>query len=445
MMLTICLVTKGRYLFLDDALRSYEPFLATGFVNVILVDNGAGDKSKKLLIDWKNRYPDLVNYFRSDENESAGTPFFWERIKSFAPDWIIFPGDDDILTFAVFDSFIAALKNTPDISVYASSAEIINIDGKTSGLIRKPPIHGLGSKTEQLSKSLHEPPFFWPGLFFKFDLIKEDVPNSRFVFDWWVGLKLILAGKIMTTSDVGVKYRVHNLQESNQAPSRRKYLEGFHMLLEMINSKEFLIFMKSMPAPEVIKFLELSFGEKPLYSQTEYNIPLLSELTYKALSLIESPELQNELLEKYLFAAGILLKRNDLNNFYIKSNWKFIRSQGNIEIHFAKRVCSELSKSSAAFNENSTKKYIIACKHSAHPDRSIRVNCDELAGLTIIEVADAILLTINSHLEKNGNLVFLTTAFEKSLITRIRRIRSRIPKVIEKNSASIKRFMGNQL
>jgi hypothetical protein len=51
------LVTKGRYLFLDEALRSYEPFLDTGLVDVILVDNGADDKSKKLLLDWKNRFP----------------------------------------------------------------------------------------------------------------------------------------------------------------------------------------------------------------------------------------------------------------------------------------------------------------------------------------------------------------------------------------------------
>ena len=443
MKLTICLVTKGRYLFLDDALRSYEPFLDTGFVNVVLVDNGADDKSKKLLMDWKNRYPDLVSYIRSDENEPAGTPPFWEKIKLFAPDWIIFPGDDDTLTFTVFDGFITALKNTPDISVYASSAEIINIDGKTSGLIRQPAIHGLSSKAEQLSKSLHEPPFFWPGLFFKFDLIKEEVPNSRFVFDWWIGLKLILAGKILTTSDVGIRYRVHNLQESNQTPSRRKYLEGFHMLIEMINSKDFSNFLKSMSAPEVIKLLELSFAEKPLYSQSEFNIPLISAITYKALNLMESPELRNVVLEKYFFAAGILMKRSDLNNFYIKSNWKFTESQGNLEVKFANAICSELSKSSLYFSQDSTNKFTIACKHSAHPNRSIQVNCEELAGLSIAEVADTILVAINTHLEENGHLVFSTTPFEKSVITRIRQIKSRMPKVIMKHSTSIKRIMGN--
>ena len=443
MKLTICLVTKGRHLFLDEALKSYEPFLDTGYVDVILVDNGADDESKKLLVEWKNRYPHLVNYIRADKNEPASASFFWEKIKSFAPEWIIFPGDDDALVFTVLEGFMATLKNAPEISAYASSAEFMDVSGSATGFIRQPAIHGLSSTAEQLSKSLHEPPFAWPGLFFRFDLIKEKVPNSRFVTDWWIGLQLILAGNVMTTSNVGVKYRVHNLQESNQSPSRRKYLEGFHMLIELINTRNFLNKLNSMPSKEVIKFLEHSFNEKPLYSQSQYYIPILSTLTFNALSFIESSELQNQVLEKYLYAAGILLKEDDLNSIYINSGWNLGESKGNVEINFADETCSKLSKSSTAFNRNSTYKYTIACKHSAHPAGSISMNCDELVGLSISEVADKILFAINSNLEETGHLVFSTTPFENSIITRIRQIKSRIPKVVMKNSAFIKKMIGN--
>ena len=211
----------------------------------------------------------------------------------------------------------------------------------------------------------------------------------------------------------------------------------------MINSKEFFSTLESMSTPDVIKLLELSFDEKLLYSQLEYNIPLMGELTYKALNLIESPELRNKVLEKYLFASGVLLKRGDLNNFYIKSNWKFIKSQGNIEVNFANAICSELNNTSASFGHGAADKFTISCRHSAHPNGSIRVNCDELAGLSIAEVADAILVAINSHLEENGHLVFSTTPFEKSVITRMRQVKSKVPKIIMKNSASIKRIMGN--
>jgi hypothetical protein len=148
-------------------------------------------------------------------------------------------------------------------------------------------------------------------------------------------------------------------------------------------------------------------------------------------------------LEKYLFASGILLKRTDLNNFYMNSSWNFHESHGNVEIKFSDKTCSNLINSSFLFNRNSTNKYVIACKHSKHSTESIQVNCDELMGSSVAEIADAVLLAINNSLEENGYLAFSTTPFEKSIITKIRQIKSRMPKVVMKNSAFIKRIMSN--
>ena len=41
MKLTICLITKGRKEYLEDALKSYEKFLDVDNVDVILIDNGS--------------------------------------------------------------------------------------------------------------------------------------------------------------------------------------------------------------------------------------------------------------------------------------------------------------------------------------------------------------------------------------------------------------------
>ena len=215
------------------------------------------------------------------------------------------------------------------------------------------------------------------------------------------------------------------------------------MIADIINSKEFLKAIKSMPSSEVINFLELSFVEKPLYSQPEYNIPLLNDIVLKTLEFVESLDLRTQVLEKYLFASGILLKRTDLNNFYINSSWNFHESQGNVEVKFSAKTCANLINSSFLFNRNSTNKYIIACKHSTHSTGSIQVNCDELVGSSVAEIADAVLLAINTSLEENGYLAFSTTPFEKSIITKIRQIKSRMPKVVMKNSAFIKRIMSN--
>jgi hypothetical protein len=64
-------------------------------------------------------------------------------------------------------------------------------------------------------------------------------------------------------------------------------------------------------------------------------------------------------------------------------------------------------------------------------------------GSSVAEIADAVLLAINNSLEENGYLAFSTTPFEKSIITKIRQIKSRMPKVVMKNSAFIKRIMSN--
>ena len=56
MKLTICLITKGRKEYLTEALNSYEKFIETGDVNVILIDNGSDNLSKQILINWKSKF-----------------------------------------------------------------------------------------------------------------------------------------------------------------------------------------------------------------------------------------------------------------------------------------------------------------------------------------------------------------------------------------------------
>ena len=56
MKLTICLVTKGREKYLPEALKSYESFLSTGEVDIIIIDNGSDTISRNILCDWKVKH-----------------------------------------------------------------------------------------------------------------------------------------------------------------------------------------------------------------------------------------------------------------------------------------------------------------------------------------------------------------------------------------------------
>jgi hypothetical protein len=442
MILTICLITKGRYTYLEKALKSYECFLDTGFVNVILIDNGADAKSGKLLRDWADENPSLVKYLKSEENNPTPYHFFWKKIQSFNPEWIVFPGDDDILILEAFHNWRLVLQAQPDITAFATSARVIDKSGKATGSISAPAIIGLSDKIKELSKSLHEPPFFWPGLYFKFDAITTAVPQSRFVFDWWIGLQLILDGKIHNTNNVGVEYRVHENQDSFQAPSRRKYFEGFHMLMEFITSQNFSDHVELMSTDEILDLLNLCFDEKPLYSQTEYSNAILRELTFRFLKLPQTINVNDEIIEKYLLNFGILTKKSDINSFFLDSKLHFTNSKGNTSIKLLDDTCGGLHEASILFNQNLDSKYIISCRHSKQLVGAIKINCDDLERLTVVEIADKILLTINSQLELNGILSFNMTPFEKLLIVRLRQMKFKLPKFVLYNKVKIKKVLG---
>ena len=442
MKLTICLVTKGRFPFLEESLRSYEQFLDTGLVNVLLIDNGADQKSRELLIEFKDRNSHLVNYIRSEINVPTPYYFYWEKIKSFNPDWIVFPGDDDKLVFDAFNNWISVLSKYPDMTAFATSAKIIDISGNATGLTRSPALFGLTNKVEQLSKSLYEPPFFWPGLYFKFNVVTVNVPQSRFVFDWWVGLQLVLSSKVHSTAVVGVEYRVHENQDSFQSSSRRKIFEGFHMLMDFLGSQNFISEIELMSKDEIISLLERCFHETPLYSQGEYVHAILREITLKILALPQVQEINSQIFEKYLLSSGILTKKSDLDNLFLKSTLKFTNSKGNVAIILTSGVCDKLKTALVMFNQNSDKEYKISCEHSKHSVGAVKIKCSTLDRSSIAEVADTILLSINSQLELNGDLTFIISPFEKLVLTHIRSFKLKFPKFILKNMIVIKQRLG---
>ena len=112
MKLTICLITKGRKEYLEDALKSYEKFLDVDNVDVILIDNGSDLLSKQILLDWKLKYGKKVSYFRIETNNPSGFTAFWDIIESSSPDWVLNPGDDDILVFNIYKEWFSAKRES---------------------------------------------------------------------------------------------------------------------------------------------------------------------------------------------------------------------------------------------------------------------------------------------------------------------------------------------
>ena len=385
-----------------------------------------------------------MSYYRVESNEKLGIPFFWEIIKSFDPEWIIFPGDDDVLVFDIFEKWEKALKNNEFLNAFAASAQIINSKSELTGETRVPSIYGISSRVEIISRSLHEPPFLWPCLFIRFDALPEIVIASRYVFDWWIGLQIVIKDQVESTKSIGIKYRAHEKQESFQATSRRKNFEGYGMLSEVIKSASFNHSLGTMTDADLKTFFDLCIDTKPLYAQPEFYNALLKDLAFCMTKAANSDSLKNEIVEKYALSAGIYTKKNDLENIYTGISLPSRESEGNLALNYPKDICESLRKVEKLFNQNYPIKVNISCKHSKPDRQSIFVNCKHLDKLDNYEIADLVLLTIDNHFENTGKLNFTITPFERELVKFYRNFKLKIPNLIKKYLSRIKKFIGDK-
>jgi len=444
MKLSICLVTKGRKEYLVEALNSYDKFIDTGDVDVIIIDNGSDTFSKEILYNWKFKHGSKVNYFRVESNEKVGIPFFWEKIKSFSPEWIIFPGDDDVLVYEIYDEWKNALKTKGSLNAFAASAQLINSKSELTGEIRIPAIFGLTSQAEIISRSLHEPPFLWPCLFMKFAAIPEMVIASRFVFDWWIGLQIVLKNQIESTNSIGIRYRTHKKQESFQTTSRRKNLEGYGMLSNVINSASFNKSLESMTDSELQALIHLCTIKKPLYAQPEYFNGLTKDLAFNIIRAVDDNSIKNEIAEKYIFSAGVYTKNNDLETFYTGFDLPSKESEGNFVLSFSEGICENLRNVEKLFNQNSSTKIAVSCKHSKFIRKHVIINCKNFNKLNEFEIADMVLLAIDEYFQNNGSLNFTISPFERELIKFYRKSKLKLPNLIKKNILRVKKFIGDK-
>lgn len=444
MKLTICLVSKGRKEFLNEALHSYEKFINSDAVEVLLIDNGADIVSTEILQSWKSKHGSKVHYYRSEINQKNNVAYFWDIISLHGPEWIIFPGDDDKLVFEIYAELKEAINDNQNLTAFAASAQIINETSDVTGETRIPAIYGVVNQPDLIAKSLHEPPFFWPSLFINFSAIPRTVISSRFVFDWWIGLQIVLKANFKATKSIGIHYRIHERQESFQSSSRRKNFEGFNMLAGFVGSDSFIECANLMSDSELATLFDLCAKNKPLYSQPEYSSALLKDLAVCISQICRTKENSNRIAETFLLSSGIYTKINDLENIYTGLSFDERVSAGNLAIILSAGVCANIRRGEYFFDSHSLATANIACNHSKSNRKSVIVDCKNFNFLEDSEIADRILLAMESHQENIGNLNFIVTPFESELIRFYRRLKFRMPNLVRTNIRGIKRFIRNK-
>lgn len=442
MMFTYCLVTKGRRDYLPSTLETLSAALHYDDVNVIVIDNGCASDITEFLKQWCLKNDEKAKYLRFDVNETSATRV-WDTLRGFDIDWISFPGDDDLIHPEFLEILRLELERRPNLAVVAASMEVINSSGTRTGEIRKPKVFS-GSIPTYLAKSIHEPPFLFPALFFKFSLVKGDIPSSRYVFDWWLALNLVALGNILISSEVAIEYRVHSGQESALAPKRRKFFEAQVVISRLIQSSVFQDFISGCSKEEVREFWLEIRRDRPIYQDQEFGNYLFTLIGLKLVDSIEDVALSCEILNELAIENGVLLRHGEVRSV---SNRKISDGNGmdsNFKLEQFGKGCPKLASLISQFNSNSThtSKFFVGCVHS-HKKVDFLINCEEDLGSVFW--IDELIVNITDHLESQGKLSFTLSPAERKLISVARRWKGKVPNTIRiELKKTLRRLGGSQ-
>jgi hypothetical protein len=416
----------GREKYLEQILGSLEKAIGE-HVKILIIDNGAPPVISLQLNAWQSMHPESIEVIRFDQNDSRPSTF-WMELHKRGIDWVVFPSDDDEFKPEIIEEFQRAVVNNPELVGFAASAMIMDETGHPTGEIVKPSITSFGSKLERIASSIHEPPFHWPALFMRISKLPSEVPNSRFAFDWWIGLQLLLAGEVGVTESIGIKYRVHPGQESFLGPLRRKYFEAQIWLLQLVQSEAFVNWLQGLNDEDRVIFWHTLLDRKPIYGDPKTSRIILAEMHRQIIAVTSSPLVNLEISSMYAFMNGVLLKGSQGKHIIGFCEVFDEFDLANIRVSPDSNVCLDtINASKLIQGQMNAKVFSISCLHSQSRHSEIIIDCKKFyPGNTYIN-SDLIINDITKYCESKGVFDLVLTDGEQMLINVFRKWKNRLP------------------
>jgi glycosyltransferase involved in cell wall biosynthesis len=429
MKLTVFLVTKGREKFLDQILKSLDKIVQP-YVDFLVLDNGAQESIGATLKVWQDKNPDRIEIVRFDENDSRPS-VYWGLLRERGVDWVVCPSDDDEIRFEIIEEWENALTLNPNLVGFAASAALMDENGDLTGEVITPSAIAYTSTIEQVAAGFYEPPFHWPSLFIRVSSLPALTPPSRYAFDWWIGLQLLIAGNVETTESIGINYRVHSQQESFLAPLRRKYFEAHIWISELTKSDEFFKWIQALSDAERVYIWDQLLKSLPIYGDEDFSRPILSNIYMNLVKTSRSAQTAITLANLYSLHYGVFLKNGEVKNLISHLPPIESRMEGNINIGTNPNVCDKVRFACEEISsELEFHHYNVYCFHGKRSMRAIAIDCNILHENQVGNNSDLIIGQITDYLEKSGTLSLILTSGEKVLIRVFRKLKKRMPRFL---------------
>ena len=422
--LTICLVTKGRIEYLEALLSSLESVFQYDWVKLLVILNGADQNVSNRIMEWAEEKESVIVEFK--EENDVRPSILWPLIQRHTDSWCIFISDDDLFNFKVLPFWQEVVSSNKDLVAVSTLAKVINSKGSETGEIRQSSLSSSLTQIESIAHSLHQPPFSWPTLFFDISKLPDEIPNSRYSFDWWVGIQLILKGRIIQLNEYSIFYRSHSLQESNLSSQKRKNFDTLIWFETIIDSNIFKQWIFSLSEQEKRIFWTSCLAKPPIYGDPIYATLILNKLRV-LIGEMGSPADEARLLGEFALLNGVLLKDQEIRTLLCDS-YNDLSTESNVRVKILEGSCGTSSEIEEFFSSPVSTVYSIGCNHSRGANSgAIIIECEILSNKSANMVADLILVSITERLETSGDINFTLTPKEKKLLNIIRRMRSRLP------------------
>ena len=380
MTLNLFLITKGREEFLEPLLDSLNRALSREGISLSVVLNGASNKVISRFKEFEKRQSGKVSLHTLEDNDPRAASV-WHIVKEVNSDWIAFPSDDDLLEDSFFKDFHKFEKEFSEFGAVATTLQVIDQSGKKTRELRAPKFDATLSKSISFARGLHECPFLWPGLLIRTKLLPELVPNSRYAFDWWMGLFLILTTKVASSSHVMVNYRVHQRQESFQAPLNRKNLEALNCFMQLFASSTFSNWLASLNENQVNEFLDEIRERPPIYGDYKFSPTLVFSLSSAIRRVNSSEQIESRLISLQSWFFRVLLGENEARCFSVLPPEVLVDSNPNFTISAMPSSCPAIIQLADKFKFGNPRYHIkVFCRHTKRHLRkdSLRFNCANL-------------------------------------------------------------------
>lgn len=436
--LTICLITKGRPEYLESLLNSLSEALKTDWVKVIVVLNGASSDVCLKIQEWGANNSRIIVEKRIEND--ARQSIQWNSIKRHAPSWCTFISDDDIFNPEVLKDIKELWQSNSECIAISSAAEVIDKDGNKTGELKLPFYEKDSSRARNVGLAFNKPGFPWPSLYLDIRKLPDNLPNSRYAFDWWVGIQLILRGPVLCTDSPGIQYRVHASQESSVSSNRRKYFEALIWFRNILKSEYFQSWLANLSTEEMQEFW-VSFNEPgPIYADEKFR-PYLVYMLIECFDNIGNHRWEDFAKNELAILNGVLLRSSEFIHIDEDVNKKIM--EGNFLLRINTNTCSLVKDLEDFFiGDAFSQEFRIGCRHSGNSEREVVIDCERLKSLEIDLRADLLVAMLTEYLEGIGYFDISLSPVEVGIVEKYRKLKGVIP---EKFLSRVKKLLRKSL